>query len=37
MGREKFWRGIEPWNEMAYKQVYLKREREREKVREIDI
>lgn len=35
MGREKIWRGIEPWNEMAYKQVYLKRERE--KVREIDI
>lgn len=35
MGREKFWRGIEPWNEMAYKQVYWKRERE--KVREIDI
>lgn len=35
MGRENFWRGIEPWNEMAYKQVYL--EREREKVREIDI
>lgn len=31
---KKFWRGIEPWNEMAYKQVYLK---EREKVREIDI
>lgn len=28
MGREKFWRGIEPWNEMAYKQVYFKKKRE---------
>lgn len=33
MGREKFWRGIEPWNEMAYKQVYLKKkERKLEKL-----
>lgn len=36
MGREKFWRGIEPWNEMAYKQVF-KKKKKREKVREIDI
>lgn len=38
MGREKFWRGIEPWNKMAYKQVYFKKKKkERQKVREIDI